>query len=518
MARNIIFESLTTDIIKSESTWQGYLSINDNKNINNDLVNAIINNDDILVSVVYEDNSEDELLITNKEVDTESALKSFNYEFDGGYIRTDSITNVAFSMSSELTPIKFVFYIEAQDTPVMLKSGGLRSGNDSSDISKIKLSNTTYNIKDTTARADILTKQDTLVSGTNIKTINNTSLLGSGDIDTSELFIAEYSTTQFEDIYNAHSAGKQIIVKDGNTTYTGKTIYNRSDGKIYIYAPNSDTGIKTFTISPGGLSTMWGSTYNDFVNVTSPRTPGKILVYDSTGQVVGSGTSLNDKQDTLVSGTNIKSINNQSLLGSGNLIIESGVSDVTVDGTSIVSSQGVAELNSNIKVFSLSTGEIGDTPSTYAEIREAYDYWEQNQDSTLIFIEGGIVTFAYDYEEDNYIIFNIGALIDENTTNIAAYKYDYTDTSTAQFEYVYIDVQPLLQSGINIKTINNTSLLGSGNIAVGGDTNVIETVKVNNTPLTPDANKAVNIDLSSYATETYVQNYVNSLDAREVEY
>ena len=381
MAKNIIFESLTTDIIKSESIWQGYLSINDNKNINNDLVNAIINNDDILVYVVYEDNFEDELLITNKEVDTESALKSFNYEFDGGYIRTDNITNVAFSMSSELAPTKFVFYIETQDTPIMLKSGGLRSGNDSNDISKIKLSNITYNIKDATARADILTKQDTLVSG-----------------------------------------------------------------------------------------------------------------------------------------TNIKSINNQSLLGSGNLIIESGVSDVTVDGTSIVSSQGVAELNSNIKVFSLSTGETGDTPSTYTEIREAYDYWEQNPDSTLIFIEGGIVTFAYDYEEDNYIIFNIGALIDENTTNIVAYKYDYTDTSTAQFEYVYIDVQPLLQSGINIKTINNTSLLGSGNIAVGGDTNVIETVKVNNTPLTPDANKAVNIDLSGYATETYVQNYVNSLDAREVEY
>jgi len=48
------------------------------------------------------------------------------------------------------------------------------------DISKIALPNgNEYDIKDSTARS---TKQDTLVSGTNIKTINNTSLLGSGNI------------------------------------------------------------------------------------------------------------------------------------------------------------------------------------------------------------------------------------------------------------------------------------------------------------------------------------------------
>ena len=37
---------------------------------------------------------------------------------------------------------------------------------------------------------------------------------------------------------------------------------------------------------------------------------------------------LNGKQDTLVSGTNIKTINNESLLGSGNIDIQSGGSNV----------------------------------------------------------------------------------------------------------------------------------------------------------------------------------------------
>ena len=70
--------------------------------------------------------------------------------------------------------------------------------------------------------------------------------------------------------------------------------------------------------------------------------------------------------------------------------------------------------------------------------------------------------------------------------------------------------QNTLVSGTSIKTINNQSLLGSGNISISGggessgDVNVIETVKVNGTALTPDANKAVNVTVP---TETTVTNW-----------
>lgn len=53
--------------------------------------------------------------------------------------------------------------------------------------------------------------------------------------------------------------------------------------------------------------------------------------------------------------------------------------------------------------------------------------------------------------------------------------------------------QDTLVSGTSIKTINNQSLLGSGNISISGEANVIETIKVNGTAQTPDANKAVDI-------------------------
>lgn len=50
------------------------------------------------------------------------------------------------------------------------------------DVKEISVGNVVYSIKDATARSGLADKQDTLVSGTNIKTINNESLLGSGNI------------------------------------------------------------------------------------------------------------------------------------------------------------------------------------------------------------------------------------------------------------------------------------------------------------------------------------------------
>lgn len=63
---------------------------------------------------------------------------------------------------------------------------------------------------------------------------------------------------------------------------------------------------------------------------------------DEHGLRIYEGTikdKLDDKQDTLVSGTNIKTINNESLLGSGNINISSGgtATDVKINGTSITS-------------------------------------------------------------------------------------------------------------------------------------------------------------------------------------
>lgn len=122
-------------------------------------------------------------------------------------------------------------------------------------------------------------KQATLVSGTNIKTINSTSLLGSGNVAV-EPTITAGTTSQY---------------------YRG------------------DKTFQTLDKSAVGLS-----------NVDNTSDVNKPV---STAQA----TAIAAKQNTLVSGTNIKTINSTSLLGSGDIVIggapawlESNATDLTI--------------------------------------------------------------------------------------------------------------------------------------------------------------------------------------------
>ena len=149
--------------------------------------------------------------------------------------------------------------------------------------------NITGNISDNTAlqtaldalQTNIDGKQATLVSGSNIKTINSTSLLGSGNINVDSL--------------------------PSQTGQSGKFL--TTDGTSASWA----------TIQGGGT---WGSITGTLSDQTDLQ------------------TALNGKQATLVSGTNIKTINSNSLLGSGNIDIDSLPSQtgqsgkfLTTDGT-----------------------------------------------------------------------------------------------------------------------------------------------------------------------------------------
>ena len=104
--------------------------------------------------------------------------------------------------------------------------------------------------------ADMMGKQPTLISGTNIKTINNQSILGEGNLEIT---------------------GGQVDL----TNYYTKT---EADGK--------------------------------FATVTE--------VNNQAADISALETNMTGKQDTLVSGTNIKTINNQSILGEGNIEVSGG--------------------------------------------------------------------------------------------------------------------------------------------------------------------------------------------------
>ena len=125
---------------------------------------------------------------------TPTVASSF-YDSEGNDIT--SYLNCADCGINNITPTTIVWGVGGKDYTIPPTSTVVRMGtynynrdliNDITEINYISnLSNgtDTYAIKDAEARTAIAGKQDTLVSGTNIKTINNTSILGSGNISIS---------------------------------------------------------------------------------------------------------------------------------------------------------------------------------------------------------------------------------------------------------------------------------------------------------------------------------------------
>ena len=122
--------------------------------------------------------------------------------------------------------------------------------------------------------------QSELISGTNIKTINSSSILGSGDLSV------------------------------GTVTSVGLT----------TDALGTDVSVSGSPITGSGSITL-------SIPTASALNTGKLSKTD--------WTTFNNKQNALVSGTNIKTINGNSLLGSGDLVVGGG--GLTIGTTAITS-------------------------------------------------------------------------------------------------------------------------------------------------------------------------------------
>lgn len=106
--------------------------------------------------------------------------------------------------------------------------------------------------------------------------------------------------------------------------------------------------VNSFGVNSSAYAYCDTHTYANYLNKTNANFISKgTLENVITGKQLVNSTDLATKQDTLVSGTNIKTINNQSLLGSGDITISGGqATDVQINGTSITSSN-VADIQTN---------------------------------------------------------------------------------------------------------------------------------------------------------------------------
>lgn len=230
--------------------------------------------------------------------------------------------------------------------------------------------------------------QTTLISGTNIKTINNESLLGSGNITIS-------------------AGGSGTVTSVGMTVPTGLSVSG---------SPITSNGTLAVSLASG----------------YSIPTTSKQDEWDG-------------KQAALVSGTNIKTVNNQSLLGSGNL---------NLSGT---------------KVYEYSVTSFDSASITSALPNNFYLTLKDDIDNGLV----PIIKLISTSNDEVALVFDMYYGSQKHLVFSSADKYyvctllvEYNKGSYNKYTYSEIQPQERLVSGTNIKTINNTSLLGSGNISI----------------------------------------------------
>ena len=137
------------------------------------------------------------------------------------------------------------------------------------DISKITLNGTDYNVKDPNA-------QETLVSGTNIKTINNQSILGSGNIT----------------IQGGSGGGENVVELtqaqyDALTEYAENTTYIITDATPINMDDYATTG-SVNTLS-GQVATLSGDVADkaDKANITARSSDYYFPRYNSQGIITG---------------------------------------------------------------------------------------------------------------------------------------------------------------------------------------------------------------------------------------
>lgn len=158
-------------------------------------------------------------------------------------------------------------------------------------------------------KSELSTKQDTLISGVNIKTINNQSILGGGNIEiqtsTGETDLSNYYTK--EECNSTFATVSQMENK-----------VDKVEGKSLI----SDEEIQRLAT----LTNYDDTAINEQIEELN-SSKLDVETYNSDKETFATKTELNEKQNTLVSGINIKTINGNSLLGSGDITI-TGSGDV----------------------------------------------------------------------------------------------------------------------------------------------------------------------------------------------
>lgn len=317
------------------------------------------------------------------------------------------------------------------------------------------------------------------------------------------------------------SIATTLIVSNGNVTY--RTWYIDIDGNVELSLEETyaiPTEFKTINgneitgtgdiIIEGGNGNVVELTQEEYDN-TTPEPDTLYVITDApaveipdtsnfvdketlTYEIDAINIALNQKQDTLVSGQNIKTINNQSIVGSGNITIEGGGTEILylwkLNGTTTYG----ADHNANVRntLLSLSSSEeypiivvkdynndticnnvyanastnyveiqccnsrIGGTPNDLTDER-----YELLPNGMFRYVKNDVVA------TQNYVDEKISDINIESGGNIVELTQSEYNSITPEPDTLYL----ISDSNINtsLKTINGESIIGEGDIKIDAD-------------------------------------------------
>lgn len=348
----------------------------------------------------------------------------------------------------------------------------------------------------TTSKAGLMTSKDktkldninveelqpTLVSGSNIKTINGESILGDGDLKIEGGgSVDAYTKAETDDLLKKKQ-DKMLLstlvrnVEDGYNNY-GVTF---SIGDYALVGPDTPYPY-TYNLNFATIEghRIWSSTEAGF-GFTFATINGEKIYVDSRESYTRPefefptlsdfNSAIASKQDMLESGTNIKTINGESILGEGNIEIQGG--------------GGGAELPSGNYFSKLIVDNHyepkGNKYNSYITFTEpSFDGGEMNSDKIdFATINGEYIMYS---GSSGSLDLKLATKDELNTkqdkmTNNYLSKVDVGGSSISIETKAFADESVQKTDTINFKTINGNPIFGMGDIKIdGGDTSNLVT-------------------------------------------
>lgn len=286
---------------------------------------------------------------------------------------------------------------------------------------------------------EMATKQDLLVSGTNIKTINSQSLLGEGNI-----VIDSGSNIPYLFINSStHLSGDFAAVKNAIANKTPFELYY-----VNILGYNDVAAPEVCFVSGENIQATF-----HFESTTANHTVVQTTI---TPTGVSANTSYHSYQEQLVSGTNIKTINGESILGEGNLEISGGGGSVpyilcnalntTVEGDFEAVKTAIQNRTAYlIYLYGYTEGTAylaysGYYNSITGQI-ESYVHIENNSfNHTTYYLSIGPSTYSVNIIDDKYIKAGTGTQPQiETITVLTQAEYDGLSTKDPNTQYLIVE-------------------------------------------------------------------------------